>query len=274
MATKFVQNNAAASKTASKTAPKMSWADMEDEELSGLFPPPLVRAIACPNKPSYAFVAKTGVADDDTCGGTCGSVCESVCDSVSDSVPSSSPFFPLFPTSKDMTRKVDSSIVDDVFAALPTLLREVAKEDEKLFQEGLLDLKREYEQLKKEKSNSKIAKRLKVLEGVFAKFKVEGAVSDSVPDSVPDSSSDFTLVQSRTKKKSSMAKCESALAEWARNKGSKPVVKCSGDEQIVCKRCSAPFVFGEKAKERYAERGWKMPKICKACSQARFEEKA
>lgn len=158
------------------------WADISDtSDTSDVSFPLLVPSALTPvikvkvNKPSYAFVAKTGVPDDDTCAAMRGSVCDSV--------------------------QQDSA---------------------------------------------------------------ETGSSDF---------SDFTVVKSKSAKKESIAKCESALTEWVKNKGSRSVTKCSSDEQLVCKRCSAPFVFSEQAKEKYAERGWKVPKICKPCSQARFEDK-
>jgi hypothetical protein len=106
--------------------------------------------------------------------------------------------------------------------------------------------------------------------------------SDSIDDSASDFS-DFTVV---SHKKKNMAKCESAILQWAKSKGRKeagsrwPLVdaylegqinKC--DDEIICNRCSSPFLFNAKSKEKYAEKGWKAPKICKTCSQMRFEER-
>jgi hypothetical protein len=88
---------------------------------------------------------------------------------------------------------------------------------------------------------------------------------------------DFTVVSK--KKKQTVKKCETAVLQWAKTKGqaqvvSKPVTKCDSDEEIVCNRCGLPFVFNKGMKQRYAEKGWKTPKICKVCSQMRFEDRA
>lgn len=101
--------------------------------------------------------------------------------------------------------------------------------------------------------------------------------SASVDDTVSDFS-DFTVVS--YKKKQTMKKCESAILHWAKTKGqsqaqdrsrvTKPISKC---DEIICNRCALPFVFNAKTKQKYAEKGWKTPKICKVCSQMRFEDR-
>jgi hypothetical protein len=99
--------------------------------------------------------------------------------------------------------------------------------------------------------------------------------SEPEPDESGSDFSDFTVVTSR-KKKDMTKKCENAVLQWAaRSKGqaAQPVSKCSGDEELICNRCALPFIFNAKTKEKYVERGWKVPKICKVCSQTRFEER-
>jgi hypothetical protein len=101
--------------------------------------------------------------------------------------------------------------------------------------------------------------------------------------------SDFTVVRkkrtNKTEKNDITKKCESAVLQWAKNKDIKPqqypgnnvkkpiATKCCGDEEIICNRCGLPFVYSAKTKEKYAEKGWKAPKICKPCSQMRFEDR-
>lgn len=108
-----------------------------------------------------------------------------------------------------------------------------------------------------------------VTKGIFS-----DSVSDSVTDSVSisDSDSDFTVV-SHARKRDMTKKCENAVFQWANNKGLVPKSEKSCDE-IICNRCSSPFVFPSKMKERYVEKGWVAPKICKMCSQIRFEERS
>jgi hypothetical protein len=100
--------------------------------------------------------------------------------------------------------------------------------------------------------------------------------SKNVPSSESDECAadftDFTVV-----KKKIMKKCETAVLEWAKRQTEKPISMCRDeelrDEELICNRCALPFVFSMKTKEKYAERGWKIPKICKICSQTRFEER-
>ncbi len=97
--------------------------------------------------------------------------------------------------------------------------------------------------------------------------------SESVDDSASDFS-DFTVVSHKKHNKQMLTKCENAVVQWAKNKGqiSKPN-KCNGDDEIICNRCSSPFIFNAKTKEKYAEKKWTAPKICKMCSQMRYEER-
>ena len=85
--------------------------------------------------------------------------------------------------------------------------------------------------------------------------------------------SDFIVVSN--KKKDMTKKCENAVLQWAKNKGSTKTNACetNGDQEIICNRCALPFVLNAVTKEKYTERGWKMPKICKFCSQSRYEER-
>jgi hypothetical protein len=69
-------------------------------------------------------------------------------------------------------------------------------------------------------------------------------------------------------------KCENAVYEWAKCKNENIVSKkVCDDEEIICKKCGIPFVFTKKTKDNYLYKGWNMPKICKICSQARYEER-
>lgn len=43
---------------------------------------------------------------------------------------------------------------------------------------------------------------------------------------------------------------------------------------IKCKTCGEFFVFDDKTRAKYAERGWCAPKVCKICSQKRYENGA
>ncbi len=107
----------------------------------------------------------------------------------------------------------------------------------------------------------------------YASVASKGLVKcESVRDSVRDS--DFIVV---SHKKDMEKKCESAVLQWAKNRSqsSKPSSKCiDNDDEIICSHCSTPFIFGVKMKERYTTNGWKAPKICKMCSQLRYEKKA
>jgi hypothetical protein len=84
---------------------------------------------------------------------------------------------------------------------------------------------------------------------------------------IPDSVSDSDSVR--------IAKCESALLEWVKNKNSSIVVNRDSpnnkQKQITCQVCFDPFIFDEKMKNKYVERGWKMPKTCRSCCQSRHE---
>jgi len=93
------------------------------------------------------------------------------------------------------------------------------------------------------------------------------SLEDSDPD--PDCSCDFIAI----KKKRDI--CEKAVLQWAKNKNGVigEVVEIRYDEEIFCIRCAIPFIFTAKSKEKYDEKGWKMPKICKVCSQSRFKER-
>ncbi len=84
--------------------------------------------------------------------------------------------------------------------------------------------------------------------------------------------SDFTTIVSK-KKRDMTKKCENAVLQWAKNKGqtSKQFTKCC--EDIICNRCSSPYIFTEKMKEKYAQNKWNTPKICKTCSQTRYAER-
>jgi hypothetical protein len=91
-----------------------------------------------------------------------------------------------------------------------------------------------------------------------------------------DDDNDFIVVS----RKQAMKKCENAVLQWAKTKGqgqgsrdSKCVTKCVTDEEIICNRCGLPFVFNLNMKQKYAEKNWKTPKICKVCSQMRFEDR-
>jgi hypothetical protein len=109
-------------------------------------------------------------------------------------------------------------------------------------------------------------------DSAFVSASVSASVSESIDDNVSDFS-DFTLV--------SRKKCENALAKWAKNKQhisvktvSKPVVQCSlGDKHIICNQCDMSFIFTAKSKKKYDESNWKSPKICKVCSQMRYEDR-
>jgi len=70
-------------------------------------------------------------------------------------------------------------------------------------------------------------------------------------------------------KKHIQKKCEFAVLQWAKNK---KVSTCNIDEEIICNRCSSPFIFNVLSKKKYEEKGWKSPKICKSCSQMRYKE--
>lgn len=41
------------------------------------------------------------------------------------------------------------------------------------------------------------------------------------------------------------------------------------DTEIVCAACNTPFVFTASEQAYYAERGFQLPKRCRACRQAR-----
>ncbi len=92
------------------------------------------------------------------------------------------------------------------------------------------------------------------------------ACSTAVKD---DDNDGFMIV--KKKEKEMKKKCETAVFEWAMNKGKVPSSTDTSND-IICCRCALPFVFNENMKMRYVQKGWKVPKICKICSQARFEE--
>lgn len=112
-----------------------------------------------------------------------------------------------------------------------------------------------------------------VVETMHASSEVE---SESVDDNASDFS-DFTLVRKKRSNKQDITKqdmtkrCESAVLQWAKNK-SQEKRSCT-DEEISCTRCGIPFLFSTKTKQKYAEKGWKTPKICKVCCQLRYEDR-
>ena len=78
-------------------------------------------------------------------------------------------------------------------------------------------------------------------------------------------------------------KCEAALEDWLKSKkseddgwtlASKPK-RCQArtSSMIVCQACTMPFEYTQQMKEKYEKLGWVKPKVCKACSQQRFEAK-
>jgi hypothetical protein len=86
-----------------------------------------------------------------------------------------------------------------------------------------------------------------------------------------DNFDDFVVVVS--KKKIMTKKCEDAVLEWVKNKGFDVEPKVCDDDEFICNRCALPFVVNQTMKIKYEQRGWKIPKICKVCSQNRFEER-
>jgi len=110
----------------------------------------------------------------------------------------------------------------------------------------------------------------------YALIASKGTVPSECIDKVDESDddSDFIVVtRKRCEKKDMVKKCEGAVLQWAKTKGQVSKTKCNEDDEIICNRCSSPFVFNAKTKEKYTEKGWKAPKICKMCSQVRFEER-
>lgn len=90
----------------------------------------------------------------------------------------------------------------------------------------------------------------------------ENEKDDSKYDSKYD---DFTLVSKKTKQK----KFENVVMQWAEKH--KTEFKCT--EQLTCAQCNLCFFFGGKTKKNYIEKGWKTPRICKVCSQKRYNER-
>jgi len=86
--------------------------------------------------------------------------------------------------------------------------------------------------------------------------------NNQVDENPCDPNDGFTLVC----KKKQIKKCENAVLQWAKNKS-------TTDEEIICVRCALPFLFNKHMKQRYNERGWKVPKVCKVCSQIRYEDR-
>lgn len=95
-------------------------------------------------------------------------------------------------------------------------------------------------------------------------------------------------------------KCEAAVANWFSTKSkndmsSKMLTQTWSDQSIsssssscsttsvsslfklsspiiYCKLCDGEFEFTTKMQIDYKKRGWQFPKICKACSEKRFQE--
>jgi hypothetical protein len=78
-------------------------------------------------------------------------------------------------------------------------------------------------------------------------------------------------------------KCEAAVENWLKTKkeeddgwtlASRPKPKrCTNNRMIICQACTMPFEYTEQMKQKYESLGWVIPKVCKACSQQRFEAK-
>jgi len=78
-------------------------------------------------------------------------------------------------------------------------------------------------------------------------------------------------------------KCQDAVTNWINSKKaedddawiivSKKTKQTSSNTVIMCVTCGLPFEYTQQMKKKYEERNWLAPKVCKICSQARYEEK-
>jgi len=84
-----------------------------------------------------------------------------------------------------------------------------------------------------------------------------------------DEGSEFTVVSYKRREKDRKQieiAVTNAVNQWA-------MTFPQSTEKLICSKCSNSFFFSVRMKEKYAEKGWKTPKICKSCSQLRYEKR-